>query len=53
MNGLYMVIVAALVLTICYRYYGAFLAAKVLALDSNRTTPAVEFEDGHDYVPTN
>lgn len=53
MNGLYMVVIAALVLTICYRYYGAFLAAKVLAFDSNRTTPAVEFEDGHDYVPTN
>lgn len=53
MNGLYMVIIAAVVLTICYRYYGAFMAAKVLAFDANRTTPAVEFEDGHDYVPTN
>lgn len=53
MNGLYIVIFSALVLLICYRYYGAFMAAKVLALDSNRTTPAVLHNDGHDYVPTN
>lgn len=53
MNGLYLVIISALVLSICYRYYGAFMAAKVLALDSNRPTPAVVHEDGHDYVPTN
>jgi len=53
MNGLYLVIFSALVLMICYRYYGAFMAAKVLALDSNRPTPAVVHEDGHDYVPTN
>lgn len=53
MNGLYLVIVSALVLVICYRYYGAFMAAKVLALDPARPTPAVVHEDGHDYVPTN
>jgi carbon starvation protein len=53
MNGLYLVIISALVLTICYRYYGAFLAAKVLMLDDSRPTPAVVHEDGHDYVPTN
>lgn len=53
MNGLYLVIIAALVLTLCYRYYGAFMAAKVLALDTARPTPAVTLEDGHDYVPTN
>jgi carbon starvation protein len=53
MNGLYLVIIAALVLIICYRYYGAFIAAKVLVLDPNRPTPAIVHEDGHDYVPTN
>jgi carbon starvation protein len=53
MNGLYLVIISALVLAICYRYYGAFLAAKVLMLDDSRPTPAVVHEDGHDYVPTN
>ena len=30
MNGLYMVIISALILVICYRFYGAFIAAKVL-----------------------
>lgn len=53
MNGLYMVIISALILVICYRFYGAFIAAKVLALDANRPTPAIVHEDGHDYVPTN
>ncbi len=53
MNGLYLVIIAALLLTLCYRYYGAFMKAKVLCLDESRPTPAVVHEDGHDYVPTN
>lgn len=53
MNGLYLVLISALVLSLCYRYYGAFIAAKVLALDPKRPTPAVVHEDGHDYVPTN
>lgn len=53
MNGISLVIVAALVLTLAYRFYGAFMAAKVLSLDPNRTTPAVRHNDGRDYVPTN
>lgn len=53
MNGIYLVIIAALFLTLAYRYYGAFMAAKVLALDPNRPTPAVVKNDGRDYVPTN
>ena len=53
MNGLSLVIISVLVLTLCYRYYGAFMAAKVLALDPARPTPAVVHDDGHDYVPTN
>lgn len=53
MNGIYIVIFSVLVLVLCYRYYGAFMAAKVLVLDSNKPTPAVVHEDGHDYVPTN
>ncbi len=53
MNAIYLVIIAALVLTLAYRYYGAFMAAKVLTLDASRTTPAVRHNDGRDYVPTN
>jgi len=35
-----------------YRYYSAFIAAKALVLDDRRTTPAHQYEDGHNYVPS-
>ncbi|MGE3820150.1 MAG: carbon starvation protein A [Isosphaeraceae bacterium] len=41
------------VLAVAYRYYSAFLAAKVAALDGTRVTPAHEFYDGQNYHPTN
>jgi carbon starvation protein len=41
------------VLAIAYRYYSAFLAAKVMALDDSHVTPAHRFEDGQNYDPTN
>src|SRR5213079_773802 len=40
-------------LAIAYRYYSAFLAAKVAALDDSRVTPAHQFNDGQNYHPTN
>ena len=40
------------IMAISYRYYSAFLAAKVAALDDSRTTPAVQFRDGKNYDPT-
>ncbi|WP_245523242.1 carbon starvation CstA family protein [Thermodesulfobium narugense] len=36
-----------------YRYYSAWLAAKVMCLDATRETPACKINDGRDYVPTN
>jgi carbon starvation protein len=36
-----------------YRYYSRYLAERVYALDANFVTPAHEFTDGVDYVPTN
>ena len=39
-------------LAIAYRYYSAFLAAKVAALDDSRTTPAYALNDGQNYHPT-
>jgi carbon starvation protein len=39
-------------MAIAYRYYSAFLAAKVAVLDDTRTTPAVKFNDGQNYHPT-
>ncbi|MFZ5646592.1 MAG: carbon starvation protein A [Bacillota bacterium] len=53
MNGLSLVIGAACVLILAYRFYGAFMAAKVLSLDGSRVTPAIRLNDGRDYVPTN
>src|SRR3974390_253346 len=40
------------VFALAYRYYSAFVAAKVLVLDDRRTTPAHTYEDGHNYVPS-
>jgi carbon starvation protein len=37
---------------ICYRLYGRFLARKIFKLSDAAKVPAVEFEDGMDYVPT-
>ena len=44
---------ALAVLAIAYRYYSAFLSARVLCLDDTRTTAAHLHEDGHDFHPTN
>ncbi len=41
------------VLAIAYRYYSAFLASKVVALDPARVTPAHTLNDGENYHPTN
>ena len=40
------------VFALAYRYYSAFIAAKVLALNDSRVTPAHTYEDGHNYVPS-
>ena len=53
MHALPLMIAALCVVAIGYRYYSAFIAAKVLALDDARVTPAHRLQDGHNYVPTN
>ncbi len=52
MNTFPVLLGALCVYVIAYRYYSAFIAAKALALDDRRTTPAHNFEDGHNYVPS-
>jgi carbon starvation protein len=52
-NGLPLILFFLAVATIGYRYYSAFLAARVAALDDARVTPAHRFSDGSNYVPTN
>ncbi|MBL7684538.1 MAG: carbon starvation protein A, partial [Deltaproteobacteria bacterium] len=53
MNALPIVIGAACIFAIAYRFYSAFIAAKVLALDDQRETPAHTYYDGQNYYPTN
>src|SRR5574341_2462852 len=52
-NALPIIIGALAIYAIAYRYYSAFIAAKVLALDDQRVTPAHAMNDGQNYVPTN
>lgn len=53
MNALPILLGALCVLILGYRVYGAFIAAKVLALDDSRVTPAHTFRDGHNYIAMN
>jgi len=53
MNALPLILFFLAITAIGYRYYSAFLAAKVMALSAERVTPAHRFADGHNYVPTN
>ncbi len=53
MNALPIIVGALCVMAISYRYYSAFIAAKVLALDPARPVPSQTMYDGHNYCPTN
>ena len=52
MNTLVIVLIAAVVLFGAYVFYGRWLANK-WGIDPKAKTPAVEFNDGKDFVPTN
>src|ERR1700749_2029037 len=53
MHAMPVMISVLAVLAIAYRYYSAFLAAKVAPLDDANVTPAYRLEDGQNYHPTN
>ncbi|HSE31524.1 MAG TPA: carbon starvation CstA family protein [Pyrinomonadaceae bacterium] len=53
MSALPIIVGALCVIAISYRYYSAFIAAKVLALDDSRPVPSQTMYDGHNYYPTN
>ncbi|TLS71514.1 carbon starvation protein A [Aliarcobacter thereius] len=52
-SAMYLVVAAVCIYMIAYRFYGRFVAYKVLGLDKNRATPAQINDDGRDFVPTN
>src|SRR5580704_16168295 len=53
LHAMPLLLAALCVLAIAYRYYSAFLAAKVAMLDDTRLTPAHRYNDGQNYDPTN
>lgn len=52
-NSMWLILAAACSYLVAYRFYAKFIAAKVMALNDERATPAERLENGHDYVPTN
>ena len=52
-NAITIVFAALCIFAIAYRFYGLWVAQKVLNINAARETPANRFEDGKDYVPTN
>ena len=52
MGGLVIMLVAFVGYIAAYQLYGRFIGKKIFALSDSGKTPAVEFEDGNDYVPT-
>lgn len=52
-SAAWIVIAAACVYLIAYRFYSKFIVKNVFQLDATRMTPAVRHNDGLDYVPTN
>ncbi|MEE8125397.1 MAG: carbon starvation CstA family protein [Nitrospirales bacterium] len=52
-NGLWLVVAAACFYVLAYRFYGRFLAQRVMNLDDRRRTPANRLEDGTNFYPAN
>ncbi|PSJ42543.1 carbon starvation CstA family protein [Zobellella taiwanensis] len=53
MNAIFLMVVGLGAMALGYFLYSKFIAEKIFRLDPNFRTPAHEFEDGVDYVPTN
>jgi carbon starvation protein len=53
LNATWFVVAAVCCYLVAYRLYSAFVAARLLALDDTRATPAEIHDDGRDFVPTN
>jgi len=52
-NAIWFIVAAVCVYAIGFRFYSAWIAARVLMLDETRATPAERLQDGRDYIPTN
>ena len=52
-SAVWLLVAAVCTYAIGFRFYSAFIAARIFALDDRRATPAERLADGRDYVPTN
>jgi carbon starvation protein len=52
-SAMWLVVAAVCTYSLGYRFYSKFIAAKVLALDAMRATPAERLDNGRDFMPTN
>ncbi len=52
-NSLWLIAASASIFILGFRFYGRFIAVKVMRLDDRRATPAERFQDGQDFEPTN
>src|SRR5882724_6429351 len=52
-NSTWLLLAAACTYALGFRFYGKFIAARVMALNNQRATPAERLENGHDFEPTN
>ncbi|MEK7214058.1 MAG: carbon starvation CstA family protein, partial [Chloroflexota bacterium] len=52
-NATWFIVAGVCCYLVGFRLYSAFIAARVLALDETRATPAERLDDGRDFVPTN
>lgn len=52
-NSIWLVTASVCFYLIGFRFYAKFIAAKVMALNDQRATPAERLRDGHDFEPTN
>jgi len=52
-NAMWLVVAAVSTYAVGYRFYSRFIAAKLLAIDPLRATPAERLDNGRDFIPTN
>jgi carbon starvation protein len=52
-NAMWLVVAALATYAVAYRFYSSFIAAKLLAIDPLRATPAERLDNGRDFIPTN
>src|SRR5258707_4630114 len=51
-NAMWLVVAAVATYAVAYRFYSSFIAAKLLAIDPRRATPAERLDNGRDFILT-